>query len=154
VFGKKFFKQRMNQPIAARTINQFAGPLDGLMKMRGSPGAGIVVQWVAGIPYTRLAGMKFTNLRMVYTQTGGIPFATSATVGTVVTLTPGSAFCFDSFYNVDNKSVVDTSGTPALLVYNDFTSATNHQNAGVGGQWVMVGDAANGTTRLVGDPCP
>lgn len=94
-----------------------------------------------------------TNIRTVYTQSAGIGFATTATVGTVVTLTPGSAVCWDSFYNADNKSVVDTSTTPGLTVYNDYTSVSSHQNAGVGGQWVMVGDAANGTTRLIGDPC-
>lgn len=95
----------------------------------------------------------FTNLRMVYTPSGGIPFATTATVGTVVTLTPGSVNCFDStLESSTGKSTVDTSITAALLVYNDFTSSTS-TNAGVGGKWVMVGTAPDGTTRLIGDPC-
>jgi hypothetical protein len=115
-------------------------------------GGGLDIEYATWGQRISIAG-TFSNIRMVFTPSGGIPFATTATVGTVVTLTPGSANCFDSTLDSSTgKWTVDTSVTAALKVYNDFTSSTS-TNAGVGGKWVMVGAASDGTTRLIGDPC-
>lgn len=137
-----------DDPITAEDRNYIAAEIERCVVV---PGPGIFVEW-GPFGQTVSAAESFSDIRMVLTQSAGIPYATTATVGTVVTLTPGSALCWDSTLNSNESWSTDTSVTAGLTVYNDFTSSSS-TNAGVGSMWVMVGTAPDGTTRLIGDPC-
>jgi hypothetical protein len=149
MFGVNLRRQQVGKPIAASTINAIIDAVEALARLR--VGRGLEQKTIGGVNLIRL-NADLTNVRWVLTQSAGIPYATTSTSGTVVTLTPGNALCYDSSLGSAGTWSTDTSKGAGLKVYNDWTSSTS-TSAGVGGKWICVGTAPDGSTRCLGDPC-
>jgi hypothetical protein len=150
VTGITLRRQAAGKPVSASIINEAIAAIERLSRLR--VGEGLSQVDVGGLKLLRGRALP-PGVKWVYTQAAGIGYATSATVGTVVTESPGSALCFDSTLNTTTGAYsTDTSIPAALKVYNDWTSSTS-MLAGVGGKWICVAQAEDGSWRCLGDPC-